>query len=110
MKIPDRNTAGAPAGPDKANGVQSHRAEQSQKAKSVQQKTPAGQPTKAAEADHSPDSVQMSDLARALRTEDVNTPERTEKLNRLATEISSGRYKVDSQALSKSMVDDMIRK
>ena len=109
MKIPDRNTAGVPPGPDKTGGAQSHRTEQSQKSKAVHQKTSAGQAAQT-QAEHSPDRVQISDLARALRAEDVNSPERTEKLNRLAAEISSDRYKVDSQALSKSMVDDMIRK
>lgn len=108
MKIPDRNSAGIPPGPDKASSAQTHRAEQAQKAKAVHQKTPAGASIEIGSGP-SPDSVQMSRLAGAIRADDLNTPERAAKIERLEAEVRSGKYQVDSQALSRSLVDDMIR-
>lgn len=50
------------------------------------------------------DQVQLSDLASTVRSLASDSPERAARLDRLAHEVQTGRYRVDAQALSTSMV------
>lgn len=50
------------------------------------------------------DQVQLSDLASTVRSLASDSPERSARLDRLASEVQGGRYQVDATALSVSIV------
>ena len=51
---------------------------------------------------------QLAELARKLQQEAPGSPEREAFLERLATEIRSGRYEVDTDALARILADKLI--
>lgn len=57
----------------------------------------------------SPDQVQVSGLGQALRAADPNSPERAAHLEKLSADIESGRYKVDSTEIAKSIIKDALK-
>ena len=48
---------------------------------------------------------QLAELARRVRELAPDTPEREAYLDRLAEEIRTGRYQVDTEALAKKLID-----
>ena len=50
---------------------------------------------------------QLAELARKLRQETPDTPEREAFLDRLAEEIRTGRYRVDTEALARKLADKL---
>ena len=56
------------------------------------------------------DQVQLSDLTTGLsRVLGMENPERAARLERLAAEVQSGRYRVDALAVSQRLVDEALR-
>lgn len=49
---------------------------------------------------------QLAELARKLREQTPGTPEREAFLNRLAEEIRTGQYQVDTTTLARKLVDN----
>lgn len=60
-------------------------------------------------ASHSRDEVALSDLSAKIRELDSDSPERMARLEQLAAEVASGRYKVDSMEVSGRIIDDAQR-
>jgi flagellar biosynthesis anti-sigma factor FlgM len=56
------------------------------------------------------DDVQLSGLAGLLKTASSGSSERAQKTQRLAQQVQSGTYQVDSKALSRRLVDEMLGK
>jgi anti-sigma28 factor (negative regulator of flagellin synthesis) len=54
------------------------------------------------------DQVQLSNLAGNLRSLSPETAERVAYLEKLSAEVRTGRYSVDAQAVSRSIVDDAL--
>lgn len=57
-----------------------------------------------------PDRVSLSNLSGSLRAALTESPEREARLEKLSAEVSSGRYHVDSNTLSKDIVSDAFGK
>ena len=57
----------------------------------------------------SADEVRLSSLTSSLAGAAVESPERSARVAQLAAAYQSGRYQVDAQSLSKSIVGDSIR-
>jgi anti-sigma28 factor (negative regulator of flagellin synthesis) len=56
------------------------------------------------------DDVQLSGLAGLLKSASAGSSERAQKTQKLALEVQSGTYRVDSAALSRRLVDEMLGK
>jgi anti-sigma28 factor (negative regulator of flagellin synthesis) len=54
----------------------------------------------------STDRVQLSKLSESVRASDGESPERTARLQALSDSVQTGRYRVDSIELSKSIIKD----
>jgi len=64
----------------------------------------------ATDAARDSDQVQLSDLTERLsRTLGVEDPARAARLERLAAEVQSGRYRVDALGVSRRLVDEALR-
>lgn len=50
---------------------------------------------------------QIAELARKIREQEANTPEREEYLERIAEQIRAGTYEVDNDALARKLVDHL---
>ena len=113
MRIIDNNSlpggAGDPSKIKAQQGEDAKKAEQSQKAAKAQAARAGAGAAPAGESGHN-DRVQLSGLAAALRTETSGTPEREAKIDRLAREVESGRYRVDSKAVARRIIDDAFQK
>lgn len=113
MRITDNNSLPGGAGdPSKTNaqrGQDAKKAEEAQKAAKTQAARAGAGAAPATEAGHN-DRVQLSGLASALRTETSGTPEREAKIDRLKREVESGRYRVDSKAVARRLIDDAFQK
>jgi anti-sigma28 factor (negative regulator of flagellin synthesis) len=48
---------------------------------------------------------QLAELARKVREQAPDTPEREEYLNRLAEQIRTGRYEIDTEVLARKLID-----
>lgn len=96
MKINDPSSA----------GIGSTKLGESQAAGSVGR---GGRSNAAAAGAGAGDQVQLSDLASTVRALSSDSPERTARLERLAMEVQSGRYEVNAQALSASIVDGALK-
>ena len=59
-------------------------------------------------AENSRDQVALSDLSAKLRELDSDSPERAARLERLAAEVASGRYRVDAMEVSDRIIDDAV--
>ena len=94
MKIHDSNLNGA-AGSQGPAG--------SQQAGQVNSASSTGRGA-AARADQRGDRVQLSDLSSALRSLSAGSPEREARVSHLASLYRSGKYEVDAQAVSRSIV------
>jgi anti-sigma28 factor (negative regulator of flagellin synthesis) len=56
------------------------------------------------------DQVSLSNLGSALGgTQQTESPQQTVRLNQLSSDVRGGRYTVDAQAVSSSLVQDSIR-
>jgi Anti-sigma-28 factor, FlgM. len=55
------------------------------------------------------DHVQLSHLGSQLQAAETESPERTAYLEKLSAQVKSGGYKVDSQRLSRAIVNDAIK-
>jgi flagellar biosynthesis anti-sigma factor FlgM len=62
-----------------------------------------------AAAGTSRDEVALSDLSARIRELDSDSPERMARLEQLAAEVESGRYRVDAGELSSRIIDDALR-
>jgi flagellar biosynthesis anti-sigma factor FlgM len=63
----------------------------------------------AAGAAREPDQVQLSDLTERLaKLLGPESPDRAARLERLAAEVQSGRYHVDTLAVSRRLVDEAL--
>jgi anti-sigma28 factor (negative regulator of flagellin synthesis) len=110
LKIHDQNPAGLPPGAERTNSAQIQKQEEAHKSAKTGALGANDRSRHApASAGSSVDKVQISSVANALHSEAVESPERTAWLAKIAEEIRAGRYQVDSAALSKRLVDDMIR-
>ena len=56
------------------------------------------------------DNVNLSELARSLRSLASDSPERQAKLEELARRHASGNYTVDAAATAAKIIDDAIEK
>ncbi len=54
------------------------------------------------------DTTTLSSLSSAINAQSEDSPERTAKLDKLAKEVESGRYKPDSKATSKKLIEDAL--
>ncbi|MDX1980424.1 MAG: flagellar biosynthesis anti-sigma factor FlgM [Bryobacteraceae bacterium] len=54
------------------------------------------------------DSVQLSSLGRSLKAEDIDSPERQQRVEELRADFKAGRYEVDAGELGKKLIDDAI--
>ena len=111
MRIIDNNSL--PGGAGDQSRVNAQRGQEASKSADAQ-KAEKAQAAKAGvggagESGHN-DRVQLSGLAAALRTETSTTPEREAKIDRLAREVESGRYRVDSKSVARRMIDDAFQK
>lgn len=92
MKIHDHNMTGiSGAGLGKTDAVQSSGGRKTQSAGGGQR-----------------DQVQISDLAQAIGSLSSDSPERSERLQQLQMEVSSGRYQVDARELSRNIIDETL--
>jgi hypothetical protein len=57
----------------------------------------------------SKDRLHLSALASQIRAEDVESPERTAHLDRLAAEYAAGRYQADADEISSKLIDEALR-
>jgi anti-sigma28 factor (negative regulator of flagellin synthesis) len=71
---------------------------------------PDGGTSKAGEDTAGRDRLQLSALASQLRAEDVESPERTAQIDRLAAEYAAGRYKADAGEISSKLIDEALGK
>jgi flagellar biosynthesis anti-sigma factor FlgM len=62
----------------------------------------------AAPAGDSGDGVELSGLAQALRSLDVDSPERQAKVDALAKSYAQGNYKVDADATAGGIIQDAL--
>lgn len=65
---------------------------------------------RARESGSSRDRLQLSALASQIRAEDIESPERTAHIDRLATEYAAGRYRPDADAISSKLIDEALGK
>ena len=56
------------------------------------------------------DTFTLSSLSTAINAQTEGSPERAAKLERLTKEVDAGRYKPDSAAVSKKLVEDALLK
>ena len=122
MRVTDNNPlpggAGDPSkvntqrGPEAQKAAEDKNAKKSAKSQGVAKAHAAGAGAGAAPADQVDhhDRVQLSGLAAALRVETPGTPEREAKIDRLAREVESGRYRIDSKAVARRLIDDAFQK
>jgi anti-sigma28 factor (negative regulator of flagellin synthesis) len=54
------------------------------------------------------DRVQLSSLSHHISAQAVDSPERASRIERLSQLVQSGRYHVDSRAVSRALVDELI--
>lgn len=57
-----------------------------------------------------PDRVSLSNLSGTLRAALAESPERQARLEKLSSDVSTGRYQVDSETLSKDIINDAFQK
>jgi anti-sigma28 factor (negative regulator of flagellin synthesis) len=50
---------------------------------------------------------QLAELARKLREQSPDTPEREAYLDRLAAEIREGRYEIDTETLARTLIEKL---
>ena len=55
------------------------------------------------------DQVSLSNLSSALSKADVDSPQQAARLTQLSADVASGRYQIDSYALSGSIIQGSIR-
>jgi len=104
MRVEDLyGVAGAQAGQAAAT--------QADKARPTEAVTPKADPSEAAAAGPArPDEVELSELTGKLCGRlGAEDPERAARLERLAAEVQSGRYRVDSLAVGKHLLDEALR-
>jgi flagellar biosynthesis anti-sigma factor FlgM len=66
----------------------------------------AGRGTAASRAEFRDDRVQLSDLSSTLKSLSADSPERQEKVARLAETYNAGRYQVQPQQISQGIIAD----
>lgn len=97
MRVNDPSITGASTsqttGPDKAHGAET---------------VAGGRSAAAKRRENTTDHVSLSDLSARLRAAEIESPERTSRLEQLALEVRQGRYQLDSAATSRRLVDDHI--
>jgi flagellar biosynthesis anti-sigma factor FlgM len=54
------------------------------------------------------DSVQLSSLGQALQAEDIDSPERLQRVEQLRNAVKAGRYEIDADQLGQKLVDDAL--
>ncbi len=54
------------------------------------------------------DSVQLSSLGQALQAEDVESPERAQRVDELKSDLQNGRYSIDAEGLSRKLISDAL--
>jgi hypothetical protein len=59
--------------------------------------------------DDAPDRVALSHLSTAVRTLSSDSPGHTARLEKLSAEVRSGRYHLDPQAVSRSLVEQSLK-
>jgi anti-sigma28 factor (negative regulator of flagellin synthesis) len=55
------------------------------------------------------DDFHLSELVRSLRALAADSPERQERLERIAREYAKGTYKVDAEATAAKVIDDALQ-
>jgi anti-sigma28 factor (negative regulator of flagellin synthesis) len=66
----------------------------------------AGSPSVRGLRGYTNDSVQLSGLSEALRSYTTPSPERANAIEALGKDVRAGRYPVDSQAVSRSIIEE----
>ena len=101
MRIDDPNAKGLPPGGTIQGPTQSN-----QTSRAARSNPYAGQQETSGVAG---DQIELSSLAGKLSELQTDSPERAKRLEKLALEVQSGRYQVDSAELSRRIVDDAIQ-
>ena len=101
MRIDDPNAKGLPPGGTIQGPSQSNHA-----ARAGRTNPYAGQQEASGVAG---DQIELSNLAGKLSELQTDSPDRAKRLEKLALEVQSGRYRVDSAELSRRIVDDAIQ-
>ena len=65
--------------------------------------------TRESSSSDSPDRVALSQIGSKLRALAMDSPERIAQLDKLSADVASGRYQPDADAVSRSLVDEMLR-
>ena len=101
MKVNDPNINSIP--PGKIGGPE---LEKSQQAEQIRKNRTSGKTDPS--FGESPDRVSLSDLGGRLRELNVDSAERTERLNKLGEDVSTGHYQVDAMELSRRLIDEIM--
>jgi len=88
-----------------SGNVEARRLAEQQRTEATGQAKPE---SKGAEGKAGSDRLQLSTLATRIQAEDVDSPERTAKLEKLAADYAAGRYQPDSDAISEKLIDEAL--
>ena len=100
MKVNDPNLTGASAGQVGGTGL-----EKTQQA-DVNRRGGIGRDPSLGDT---PDKVSLSGMSAQVKALGVDSPERIAKLEKLSSDVATGRYQVDAQALSQRLVEDAMK-
>ena len=71
--------------------------------------TGTGGRSRESSAADSPDRVALSEMGSRLRELALDSPERVARLDKLSADVAAGRYQADAEAVSRSLLDEMLR-
>lgn len=100
MKVNDPNLTGAAAGQTGGTGLEKTHLTDAQRRGGI------GRDPSLAEV---PDRVSLSAMSEQVKALSVDSPERIAKLEKLGSDVATGRYQVDAQALSQRLVEDALK-
>ena len=100
MKVNDPNLTGAAASQTGGTGLEKTQLTDAHR------RGRTGRDPSLAEA---PDRVSLSAMSEHVKALAVDSPNRIAKLEKLSSDVATGRYQVDAQALSQRLVEDALK-